>query len=213
MNESLPTNLLSELLPVLDGLAVAFLGGLLSGIGVYVVRQKRRRDRLRRAICIEINQTPFDTVTAAYRGTDSLETPVIDSNLNKIHLLSTGEISTVVKYRTHMAKIRDHNERRSEDGSVEIPRRFAEKGSELATEATDTLASNIWNRPELLNWLKRRLSSDEERTERGMTEKEINERIQQMMEEGQRMKESGELRKRKLKHMDTQEVIDEHYES
>lgn len=37
---------------------VGFLGGLASGIGVYVVRQKRRTDRLRRAICTEIQRTP-----------------------------------------------------------------------------------------------------------------------------------------------------------
>lgn len=128
--------------------ALGVLGGLLSGVFVYLTRQKIRGDRLRRAIVTEIRKsTPVGAVKTAYMGVEALETPIIDSNLDKIHLLSKEEIRLVSNYHRHMARVRSYNKRESDTDRVNISHKLTEEGSDLATRTTECLESNIWSRP------------------------------------------------------------------
>lgn len=129
---------------MVESFALGVLASLLAGLLLYLVRQRIRADRLRVAIATEIRRsTPVGTVKASMMGKHSLETPIIDANLGKIHLLNTEEVAYVANYHRHMARVRQYNERESADYSVSISRTLAETGSTLANETADTLEGNV----------------------------------------------------------------------
>src|SRR6056297_3289644 len=90
------------------------LGGLLSGVLVYLVRQKIRADRLRKAMATEIRKsTPVGPLKTARMGKKALKTPIIEANLNKVHLFKKHEIALIANYHRHMARVRAVSERKS----------------------------------------------------------------------------------------------------
>lgn len=194
----------------LISLGVGALGGLLSGVGVYFVRQKRRTDRLRRAIATEITSTPVDSFKTALIGVEALETPIIDTNLDKIYLLNQREIAMVARYQNQMAKIRDYNERNGEDDRVNIPKKLADDGSRVASNTANLLVSNIWVRPRPIGRLKELFEDEDD--EPVMTEEEREQKEKELLERAGNRKESGELRRKKLEGMDVQDVIDDYLE-
>lgn len=195
----------------ITSLSVGFLGGLASGVGVYVVRQKRRADKLRRAISTEIKySTPVDAFKTAIMGIESLETPIIESNLDKLYLLNTAEIGMIAKYRNQMAKVRLYNKQNSEDGKVSISRSLAKDSSKIANQTTDLLESNIWTRPKLIAKIRKHFR-DEDGKET-LTEEERKKKREQLIKRGKRNKKSGKLRRKQLERMDAKDVIDEYYE-
>lgn len=129
---------------MVESFALGVLATFLSGLLLYLVRQRIRADRLRVAIATEIrSSTPVGTVKAAMMGKYSLETPIINANLAKLHLLRAEEVALIANYHRHMAQVRHYNERESSDDHVSISRTLAETGSELANETADTLEDNV----------------------------------------------------------------------
>lgn len=137
--------------------ALGVLGGLLSGVAVYLVRQRVRADRLRKAIATEIRKsTPIDTVKTALMGEEALKTPIIDSNLDKIYLLSQHEVGLVANYHRHMSQVRAINKRESDDETVHIPAQMQQSGGDIANLTAETLETNIWVGTRIWNRIKSR---------------------------------------------------------
>lgn len=148
---------------MLETLAIGVIGGFLSGVSVYVVRQKRRADRLRQAIVTEIRRsTPVGTFKAALLGPSSLKTPIIDSNLDKLYLLNKDEIRHVATYHQHMEKIRNYNENNSGDDVISIPSELQDTGGEIATNTAQTLEENIISFPRPIRWIGSRFTGEDE---------------------------------------------------
>lgn len=177
---------------MLETLAIGAIGGFLSGVGVYVVRQKRRADRLRRAFATEIRRsTPVGSFKAALMGPDSLKTPIIESNLNKLFLLNENEIRLVANYHRHMARVRNHNNRESRDDVVSIPSELQRHGGEIATETAETLESNILNLPKPIQWMRARYNG--KRTDESLpTEEEVKEVRKSLIEKAEAKRGSGD---------------------
>jgi len=143
--------------------ALGILGGLLSGILVYLARQKVRADRLRKAIATEVRNTPLDALMTAQMGEVGLQTPIIDANLDKIHLLTEDEIVEVENFHRHMMQVREHYEiTEDEDGTerIHIPSKLQRKSKDYARNTTYELESRILNRSNIVSRVK--FWSDEE---------------------------------------------------
>jgi hypothetical protein len=167
-----------------EALAVGFLGGLTSGIGMYLVRQKLRADSLRRAISMEIRKsTPVDSFKASILGADSLDIPIIEANLDKIHLLSKQEVAMIARYHAQMAKVRWYNKKTSTDDRVSISRDLANNTSEVAKQAVETLEGNIWKRPKPIQWVRNRIRN--QKREPQFTEKELEEKRERLRQRGE----------------------------
>lgn len=123
------------------------LGGLLSGALVYLVRQKVRADRLRTAISMEVRNTPLDALSTAFQGEVGLQTPIIDANLDKIHLLTEDEIVEVENFHRHMQQVQEHYEIREEDGEerIFIPSKLQSDSKDYARNTAHELESHIWS--------------------------------------------------------------------
>ncbi len=129
---------------MVESFALGVLAAFISGLLLYLARQQIRSDRLRVAIATEIRRaTPVGTFKAAMMGKYSLETPIIDANLDRIHLLTTEEIALIANYHRHMARVRHYNERESADTRISISRTLAETGSDLADTTANTLECNV----------------------------------------------------------------------
>ncbi|MXR50659.1 hypothetical protein GRX03_03420 [Halovenus sp. WSH3] len=210
--------------PMLGGTALKFLvsvsagffGGLFSAIGIYVIRQKRRADRLRQAICTEIKRsTPVGAFAVAIMGAESLQTPIIEANLDKLYLLNSDEIAMVTRYHTQMAKVRAYNRRESEDGRVSISKQLAENTSEIAGNTTELLESNIWKRPKPIAKLRgeiTRLRGESESKGGSITDEEKDQKLEKLREKVDRMEASGKLRRMRLEDMDVKDMLDDRYE-
>jgi len=139
-------------------------GGFISGLLMYFIRQKQKRDGLRTAIATEISMSPVDAVSVAFRDLHSLETPVINENLDKLYLLSDEEISSVISYHEQMGKVRRHIDREADEGMVNIPHHMAETTAEKGNSASRDLAVRIGVNPiprMRLKWEKRQASKEE----------------------------------------------------
>jgi hypothetical protein len=135
--------------------ALGVLGGLLSGVLVYVVRQKVRADRLRTAIVMEVRNTPLDALMTAQMGEVALRTPIIDANLDKIHLLTENEIVEVENFHRHMQQVQEHYEIREEDGEerIHIPAKLQSDSKDYARNTVFRLESHIWSLSNLFSTL------------------------------------------------------------
>jgi len=130
------------------------LGGLLSGVLVYIVRQKVRADRLRRAIAMEVRNTPLDSLMTAQMGEVGLETPIIDANLDKIHLLSEDEIVEVENFRRHMRQVQEHNEEKEQENGrkkIHIPSKLQEDSSKYAQNTAEKVEAHIWKLSDVIS--------------------------------------------------------------
>lgn len=166
------------------------LGGLLSGVLVYLVRQKIRANRLRKAIATEIRKsTPLGPVKTSLMGEDALKTPIIESNLNKVHLLKKREISLIANYHRHMGQVRAVNERKSGKERVNIPAKMQKRGVNIANSTADTLESNIWNIPNPLSQNEPEIPSQEQ--EPRITEEEAEEKREELMKRAKEYKEKN----------------------
>ena len=128
--------------------ALGVLGGLLSGVLVYIVRQKVRADRLRKAIAMEVRNTPLDSLATGFKGKVGLQTPIINSNLDKIHLLTEDEIVEVENFHRHMQQVQEHYEEEEQvDGrmKIHIPAKLQRKSKDYARNTTFELEAHIWN--------------------------------------------------------------------
>lgn len=176
-----------------ESLGVGFLGGLASGVGVYLVRQKLRADRLRMAIAMEIRKsTPVDALKAGIMGVDSLETPIIEANLDKLHLLNKEEIILVANYNNQMSKVRWYNEENGPADRVNISRRLAEETSKVANSASDRLESNVWRWTHPIQYLRDRFSEDEPlmtEEERKQKREELKRRVEEYNQRKEREEE------------------------
>lgn len=128
-------------------LLFGILGGFLSGLLMYGVRQKQKRDGLRTALATEINITPKGQLETAFRDVHSLKTPVADKNLNKLHLLSHPEIASVIRYHEQMEKVRRYNDRNGNEDEVNISRNLLEETVDVTNNASKTLAVRIGYNP------------------------------------------------------------------
>ncbi|WP_229126347.1 hypothetical protein [Halapricum desulfuricans] len=129
------------------------LGGLLSGILVYFVRQKVRADRLRTAIATEVRNTPLDALATGLKGEVGLQTPIIDANLDKIHLLTKDEIVEVENFHRHMQQVQEHYEEEKQDDGrkkIHIPSKLQRKSRDYARNTAYELESHIWNRSNII---------------------------------------------------------------
>lgn len=131
---------------MLESFALGVLGGLLSGILVYLVRQKIRADRLRKAMAMEVrHSTPLDTLSTAFMGEGALRTPIINSNLDKIHLLTKNEIIEIANFHRHMSHVRERFEIIEEDGEekMHIPSKLQHDSIKYARATVNELESHI----------------------------------------------------------------------
>lgn len=132
--------------------AFGVLGGLLSGVLVYLVRQKVRADRLRKAIAMEVRNTPLDALATGFQGEVGLQTPIIDANLDKIHLLTEDEIVEVENFHRHMQQVQEHYEEEEQDDGkkeIHIPAKLQRKSKDYARNTAMELESHIWDRSNL----------------------------------------------------------------
>lgn len=127
---------------------LGILGGLLSGLSVYWLRQEIQADRLRTAISMEVRNTPLDALSTAFKGEAALQTPIIDANLDKIYLLTEDEIVEVENFHRHMRHVRDQYEIRTEDGEdkIHIPTKLQRDGVRYARATAHELEGNILGR-------------------------------------------------------------------
>ncbi|RQG94072.1 hypothetical protein [Natrarchaeobius chitinivorans] len=175
---------------MIETLAIGIVGGFLSGVGVYVVRQKRRADRLRQAIATEIRRsTPVGNFKAAVMGPDSLQTPIIDANLDKLYLLNSYEIELVAKYHQHMTRVREYNKRNSDDDLVSISPELQRLGGEIATHTAETLEGNVLTFPKQFEFVKSRYRG-ERNNKPPTTEQEIEEKRKELIEKAKTKRES-----------------------
>jgi len=132
------------------------LGGLLSGILVYLVRQKVRADRLRKAIAMEVRNTPLDVLMTAQMGEVGLQTPIIDANLDKIHLLAEDEIVDVENFHRHMQQVNEHYDIREEDGEdqIYIPSKLQKYSRIYAENTVQELEAHIGFQSNLISMIK-----------------------------------------------------------
>ncbi|WP_049942899.1 hypothetical protein [Haloarcula amylolytica] len=150
---------------MLTSILSGVIGGVATGVVMYIIRQKRRTDSLRQAIATEIRNTPVGAAKASILGVNALKTPIIDANLGKINLLSNREVELVTQYHQHMAKVRDVNERKSANDRVRIPVSIVERGDELSSETVDTLEASMWTLT-TPSWLKSPFSRTGEKTQK-----------------------------------------------
>lgn len=173
--------------------SLGIIGGLLSGVLVYLARQKMRADRLRKAISMDIRKsTPVGTFTAAVMGKNSLETPIIDRNLDKIYLLNKHEIALVANYQRHMSQVQAISERESSENSVYIPMRLQKKGGDIAKTTSDTLEKNIGCVPNLISWAKAKIFEGEKRRPI-ITEEEAEEKRRELREQAKEYRKKKTL--------------------
>lgn len=128
--------------------ALGVIGGLLSGVFVYLVRQKVRADRLRKAIAMEVRNTPLDALATGLQGEVGLQTPIIDANLDKIHLLTEDEIVEVENFHRHMQQVQEHYEEEEQDDGrkeIHIPSKLQRKSKDYARNTAYELELHIWS--------------------------------------------------------------------
>lgn len=179
------TGILNALLQ--HGVTVA----LLSGVGLYLTRSKIRADRLRRAIAMEIRKTtPVGTFKTAILGPDALNTPIIDNNLDKIHLLKKDEVILIARYQSYMGNLRAYNDRKSADDTISVSTGLSMNASEIANNAADELEFNTWGFLTPIAWIRERVSRNGDGP--GMTEEEIEEKREELIEEAKAHKEKAE---------------------
>ena len=164
-------------LGTIDAVAVA----ILSGFVLYLVRSKIRADRLRRAIAMEIRKTtPVGTFKTAIAGPDSLNTPIIDANLDKVHLLKKDEVILIGRYHSYMANLRVYNKRESGNDTISISRGLSENASVIANNTADELESNTWAFLTPVSWIRGVMSRGEDGP--GMNEEELEKRREELIE-------------------------------
>lgn len=128
--------------------ALGVIGGLLSGVFVYLVRQKVRADRLRKAIAMEVRNTPLDALATGLQGEVGLQTPIIDANLDKIHLLTEDEIVEVENFQRHMQQVQEYYEEEEQDDGrkqIHIPSKLQRKSKDYARNTAYELELHIWS--------------------------------------------------------------------
>jgi hypothetical protein len=121
------------------GIAVTVVGGVL----LYWAKQRLKANRLRRAIATEIRSTPVGAFKTSLLGIPALETPVIEANLDRLDLLTQEELAHVRDYRRHMVRVREHNERESDEDRVSISVRLTEEGDRKSTRTAALLEERI----------------------------------------------------------------------
>lgn len=89
----------------------------------------------------------MDALSTAFKGEVGLETPIIDANLDKIHLLTKEEIVEIENFQRHMNQVQEHYEIREEEGEerIFIPAKLQKDSKDYARNTAHELESNIWN--------------------------------------------------------------------
>lgn len=130
-------------IPISAKLAVGVAISVFAGAILYWFKQRLKADRLRRAITTEIRSTPVGAFKTSLLGIPALETPVIEANLGQLDLLSQDELAHVRDYRRHMMRVREYNERESDEDRVSISVRLTEEGDRKSTRTADLLEERI----------------------------------------------------------------------
>lgn len=94
---------------VITAAIIGFIGGIFSTFGIYIIRKRERKKKLRKALLVEI-QIPKETINKAARIDSSniadiekpahtgLPTSVHDSHIDDLGLLSSYELEPVITY-------------------------------------------------------------------------------------------------------------------
>ena len=92
----------------------------------------------------------------AQMGEVGLQTPIIDANLDKIHLLAEDEIVDVENFHRHMQQVNEHYDIREEDGEdqIYIPSKLQKYSRIYAENTVQELEAHIGFQSNLISMIK-----------------------------------------------------------